>query len=121
MQPRHFNYIRSFRQSACLSQRELARLVGCDVHTSISRFETFKTMPDVRTALRIAFVFGVPIEKVYPKIVDEAEDEVARRAYFMLQMLEHSDETVDVLRKREVLSRIPRRGSQPNTYPTHET
>lgn len=121
MQPKHFNYIRAFRQSACLSQQELAWLIGSSVHTGISRLETFKTMPEVRTALQIAFVFGVPLEKVYPKIVEEAEDEVARRAYHMLQLLEHAEETVDVLRKREVLERIPRRGGQPNTYPTHDS
>lgn len=121
MQPKHFNYIRSFRRSACLSQKELAWLTGSKVHTGISRFETFQTMPDVRTAFEIAFVFGVPLETVYPKIVEDAEDEVARRAYHMLQLLESADETVDVLRKREVLSRIPRRGGQPNTYPTHDS
>lgn len=120
MKPSLFNYIRSFRRGSCFTQKELAWLVGCRVHTTISRYETFDSVPDIHTALAIAFVFGVPLDTLFPKMVEDAEDEVARRAYLMLQVLERSEETVDVLRKREVLSRVPRRDGRPNTYPIHE-
>ena len=113
------NYIRSFRRGACFSQRELALLVGCSVHTSVSRLERFQTTPDVTTAIGIAFVFGVPLERLFPHLIEDTEDAVARRAYRLLQALEQAEPTVDVLRKREVLSTIPRE-VRPDTYPSYE-
>lgn len=120
MQPPLPNYIRSLRRGACLTQRELAWLAGGLNHSRLSRYESFDSMPDIQVAFAIAFIFGLPLKEVFPQLIEETEDEVARRAYRMLQVLEQQADGVDVMRKCEVLSLIPRRGGHPNLQTSHE-
>lgn len=52
--------VRGARLAAGLSQAELARRAGMD-HTFISRIESGRTSPDVRTLQRLAKAIGCPV------------------------------------------------------------
>lgn len=57
--------LREYRESRGLTQLELAKLLGLDRRT-ISAYEVGSRMPPVRTAIKIAKIFNVKIEDIFP-------------------------------------------------------
>ncbi len=55
------SYIRSLREGAGLSQRELARRLGCQ-QPAIARLEGGQVSPNMRTLERIADALGLRLE-----------------------------------------------------------
>jgi transcriptional regulator with XRE-family HTH domain len=76
----HTNYLRFHRKQWALSQGQLAQLVGLKARSVVSSYEFGKSTPDLRFALALQFVFGVPLEALYPTLSEEIEDEVIRNA-----------------------------------------
>jgi transcriptional regulator with XRE-family HTH domain len=74
------SYVRAHRKRWGLSQADLARLLGVKASTTISRLEGFSRLPDLRTALCVEIIFGVPVRELFPKFSDEVEARLLERA-----------------------------------------
>lgn len=73
------NYVRAARKERGISQRDLAFLLGAERGSSISRYERFKRIPSLRTALRIQAALGVSAAELFAGLYAEAQTYVAER------------------------------------------
>jgi transcriptional regulator with XRE-family HTH domain len=85
--PRLSNYIRTHRRRAGLSQRELARLLGAESGTKVSRYETFTRMPSVMTIWACELVFNRPASEIFAGVYQGVLEAVSARAERMLTEL----------------------------------
>lgn len=97
-------YLRTHRRAWGLTQKELARLIGLQSPSHVSRLEHGKCKrgPSYETALACQVLFGIEPRDIHPAIHREVEDRVIRACYRMHQGLENSTNLSD-LRKRELL------------------
>ena len=96
--------LRKYRRSWGLSQRELARLLGLEGSTHISRLEHGKRTPRLETALSCSTLFGVPLGDIFPQVARESGDTLRERIC-ILQEDRPQRSTASVLRKRELFTR----------------
>lgn len=82
-----------------MTQREVASLVGFEDRSAVSRIEQGKQVPQFETSLALQILFGVAPSDLFPRIFDEIEEQVMRRA------LEHFEATIQSSRPREVRKR----------------
>lgn len=103
-------YLRTHRRVWGLSQIELAKLLGLDTPSRVSRLERSKCKrgPTYETALACQVLFGIEPRDMYPTIHRQVEDRVIRACYHMHRGMEHSTSLSD-LRKRELLEIALRR------------
>jgi transcriptional regulator with XRE-family HTH domain len=73
------NYVRTYRKSAGLSQRELALVLGYPDEGQISRHEHFSTVPPLEMALRYEAAFHVPVSKIFGGLYECAEASVQKQ------------------------------------------
>ena len=59
------NYLRTFRKRSGLSQDDVAFLLGVQSGAEVSRHETFKRVPTLKTALSYEAIFGVPVRELF--------------------------------------------------------
>lgn len=74
------NYLISNRRRLALSQEEVAFLLGQREGSSISRFESFRRMPDLEEAIALAIVYDLPIPELFAGVFSRVEREVFSRA-----------------------------------------
>lgn len=65
------DFLRTYRRSAGFTQCEITRLMGFENRSNLSRVERGKRIPRLEQALRYEFLFGVPIEKLVPRLCDQ--------------------------------------------------
>ncbi len=83
----HRNHVRTHRRRSGLSQRELARVVGCGDQWQVSRHEHAHSAPTLRTALAYQIVFRVPVSTIFVEIMQATEKEVESRISALEQEL----------------------------------
>jgi len=69
------NTIRQYRQALYLSQKHVADHLGFQSTDRISRWETGLTYPHLLNALKLAKLFGVRVEDLYPDTPDDSQPE----------------------------------------------
>lgn len=74
------NYLRTFRKKVGLSQSDIAYLLGIKTSAHISRYEHFRTLPSLATALAFEVIFRVPAKELYAGVFNEVEREIVARA-----------------------------------------
>ena len=79
------NYLRTYRKRAGLSQDEVAFLLGSRSGTKVSRYELFRRLPTLETALALEVIFGVPVRDLFAGLHDRAARAAASRARVLLQ------------------------------------
>jgi len=79
------NYLRTHRRRYALSQEDLAFLLGIKSRTTISHYEMFQRVPDLKTALTLQAVFGTPVVELFAGIYEQIEKETAKRARILLE------------------------------------
>jgi len=57
----------------------VARLLGHHTTSAISEYETGRLLPNLRTALKLAVIYGAPLKELYAPLWGEVEQEVAGR------------------------------------------
>ena len=82
------SYLRVHRKKWGLSQDELAALIGTRSGATVSRLESLRRHPNLRTAFAVQIIFGESLEKLFPKVFDQVEDALMRRAYAMHEGLQ---------------------------------
>ena len=92
------------RHKFCLSQEELAHLVGKSSRSAIARYEA-GDIPPLEVAIAYEIIFGVAPRDLLPQLYAESEDQVVARASGLWDTLEGKvDHTAN--RKRALLSNI---------------
>jgi transcriptional regulator with XRE-family HTH domain len=74
------NYLRTFRKRSGLSQDDVAFLLGVQSGAEVSRHETFKRIPTLKTALSYEAIFGVPVRELFAGEFQKVEAEIKARA-----------------------------------------
>src|SRR6266566_9083033 len=59
------NYIRRHRKRSCLTQEDVAFLLGSKSSASVSRHERFKQTPDLQTLLAYEILFRTPVRNLF--------------------------------------------------------
>lgn len=103
------NYLRMYRKRACLTQAEVARLLGTHDGANVSRYERYKRTPNLETALAYRAVFRQPIDELLAGIYNEVERRVRVRARRLRVRVRRSPQNLLTLRKLETLDRISTR------------
>ena len=81
------NYLRRYRKRARLSQEELAFLLGSGSGAKVSRYERFRRIPGLETALACEAIFGVPVRELFAGIFQKVEGNTGRRARLLARRL----------------------------------
>ena len=94
-------YLRTRRMEWCLSQKEVASLLGSH-RGRVSKVERGLAQPEASELFAYAFVFGCTPESLFPAYADEIQDAVMAGAYRLSQRLE-GNESPKARRKSELL------------------
>jgi transcriptional regulator with XRE-family HTH domain len=81
------HYLRMYRRRAGLSQEDVAYLLGCHEGTKVCRYERYRRIPTLATALAFEVILGVPVRELFAGIYEKAECEVKRRVGFLARRL----------------------------------
>ena len=100
------NYLRTYRKRACLSQDEIAYLLGCQSGAKVSRYERFAREPTLKTALLFEVIFRTPASELFGGVFQKVEREAMRRARLLVRKLEKANPDRIVTRKLEILRAI---------------
>lgn len=103
------NYLRMYRKRSCLTQAEVARLLGNVDGANVSRYERYKRTPNLETALAFCAIFREPISELLGGRYDEIERAVCQRARRLDIQVRRTNPTLRAIRKLEALDRISHR------------
>jgi DNA-binding XRE family transcriptional regulator len=73
------NDLKRHRKQAGLSQRELARIIGCADQSSVARHERSQTAPSLAAAIGYQVVFQKPISTIFPELHKNAARDIETR------------------------------------------
>ncbi len=84
-QPRHhyFNNLWISRKKVGLGQKSVARLLGHRTTSAISEYETGRTLPNLRTAFKLAAIYHTRVSDLYAPLCEQLNNEIkaARQKY----------------------------------------
>lgn len=106
MSQKIYNYIRSHRKRAGLSQEELAFLLGCQSHTKVSRYENLSREPNIQTVFACQAVFQIEARTLFPGMYTKVEHKVITRARMLHTLLQKNGADVSASYKRVFLEKI---------------
>jgi len=116
MSPSIISLLRSHRMHWCLTQQELAFLLGLKSPSHVSRLERGSCAPSVKIMLAVEILFGIPPKDMFPQLFDEVETAVIRQAAELQRQL-IPDASAKAARKKELLTAVLLR---PIMSPQHE-
>lgn len=108
-----FNYVRTFRQRHALTEDELALLINQRSHTSVSRIEVGRRVPNLEGALALQVLFRQEPRRLFPGLYEAVEDGVMRRGKFLIDALAGRTDPRSVA-KREFLEGLAREDDNPD-------
>lgn len=82
------NYIRHHRKRLGLSQEDVAFLLGWSGSAQTSRYEHFRRIPTLRTALALSYIFQASIHELFSGEKEEVEEGVSKRAQILEQQFQ---------------------------------
>lgn len=85
------NYVRSHRRRLGLSQDELAYLILTSSGSKVSKYENFRSVPTLETALACEIIFGKPVSELFAGIFDRMESRVGERMKLLARKLNCRD------------------------------
>jgi transcriptional regulator with XRE-family HTH domain len=98
------NYIRAYRKRACLTQEEVAFLLGSKSSAGISRHERFKQKPDLQTLLAYEMLFRAPVRNLFSGTHEKVEGKLRRRIRLLIRKLSEVKPGRRIERKIEILN-----------------
>jgi transcriptional regulator with XRE-family HTH domain len=98
------NYIRTYRKRACLTQEEVAFLLGSKSGASISRHERFKQTPDLPTLLAYEMLFRTPVRNLFSSTHAEIERKLRYRIRLLIRRLIRAGQDRRSAKKIETLT-----------------
>lgn len=85
--PRLPNYIRAHRKRACLTQKDVAFLLGSKSSAHVSRHERFKQVPDLQTLLAYELLFRTPLRSLFSSTHQEVQKKLRNRICLLIRKL----------------------------------
>ena len=104
------SYLRTHRKRKCLSQEELAYLLGFATPAKVSRHELLQRRPDLQTAFGCQVLFNAPAHEIFPGFYAEVEQSVLTRAHSLHGKLESGFKSARTMHKIEFLAILLSRG-----------
>lgn len=98
------NYIRKHRKRACLTQEDVAFLLGSKSSANISRHERFKQTPDLQTLLAYEMLFQTPVRNLFSSTHQEVEQKLRRRIRLLIRKLTSVAQGRGIAKKIETLT-----------------
>jgi DNA-binding XRE family transcriptional regulator len=98
------NYIRRHRKRACLTQEDVAFLLGSKSSASISRHERFKQTPDLQTLLAYEMLFRTPVRNLFSNTHQEVEQKLRHRIRLLIRKLSAAGQSRRFMKKIETLT-----------------
>lgn len=98
------NYIRTYRKRACLTQEEVAFLLGSKSSANVSRHERFKQTPDLPTLLAYEMLFGTPVRSLFSSTHQEVEQKLRQRMRLLIRKLARAGNGRRIAKKIETLT-----------------
>lgn len=106
MTPALSNYIRLYRMRHCLSQDELAFLLGGESGSKIARYEGNRRVPPLQTALELAAALDMSVEELFLGLFEDAKERVALQAQELLPKLEEKKPSPASFRKWQLVDTL---------------
>jgi transcriptional regulator with XRE-family HTH domain len=100
------NYLLTYRKRYGLTQDETAFLLGVKSGAKVSRYETFQREPNLKTALALQALFGVPVAELFAGIYEQVEKDTSERARILQDKMEGDAANKANARKAELLRAI---------------
>jgi transcriptional regulator with XRE-family HTH domain len=98
------NYIRRHRKRACLTQEDVAFLLGSKSSASVSRHERFKQTPDLQTLLAYEMLFRTPVRNLFSNTQEEVEQKLRNRIRLLIRKLTRVAQGRRIAKKIETLT-----------------
>jgi len=99
-------HLRGFRKRSCLTQNDLARLLGHVSASTVSRLETGEQSPDLRTAFMLEAIFDASASRILRELFAGCAKAVRDRAELLDDGLTLQPDAPDVRRRRLELDAI---------------
>src|SRR5215210_6229819 len=109
MAQRSYNYLRTHRRRAGLSQAEMAFLLCSRSGAKVSRYEHGARRPSLETLFVYEVVFRVPVREFFPEVFREIERKTTRRAALLARKLHSERPNKHTLRKLDILKALSSR------------
>jgi transcriptional regulator with XRE-family HTH domain len=100
------SYLRTYRKSSGLTQKDVAYLLGCNGGAKVSRYERLSREPNLHTALGCQVIFDAHIENIFPGIHAGVEQNITKRARLLSERLLTQSQSPRTKRKLEALKHI---------------
>ena len=98
------NYIRTYRKRACLTQEDVAFLLGSKSSANVSRHERFKQIPDLPTLLAYELLFRTPVRGLFSNAHQEIEKKLRNRIRLLIRKLIRAGNGRRIAKKIETLT-----------------
>ena len=98
------NYLRMYRKRACLSQDDVAFLLGEKRGAHVCRHERFKQTPKLETLLAYEILFRTPARTLFGGVHRNVEKTLKKRVRVLVRKFTRAGYSRLVARKLEVLN-----------------
>ena len=98
------NYLRTYRKRSGLTQEEVGYLLGCANGSKVSRYEHYRRIPNLDTALTYEAIFRTPVQDLFAGLFAEDERKMLKRIGRLGKKLLAKPETPLVNAKLEALA-----------------
>jgi transcriptional regulator with XRE-family HTH domain len=98
------NYIRTHRKRACLTQEEVAFILGSKSSANVSRHERFKQTPDLQTLLAYEMLFQTPVRNLFSSTHQKVEQKLRHRIRLLIRKLTRAGHGRRIAKKIETLT-----------------
>ena len=77
-QRRYHNHLRRFRRERCLTQKDVAEILGLNNSAMISRWEKGSVLPETMNALKMAALYRSSVDVIYSDLRTALIDEISQ-------------------------------------------
>lgn len=81
-------------------------MLGVKSGAKVSRYEMFQRVPNLKTALALQALFGVPVAELFAGIYEHVEKETSKRARILERKMERVAANKSSARKADLLRAI---------------
>jgi transcriptional regulator with XRE-family HTH domain len=106
-------YLRTYRKRFCLTQSEVARLLGLESGQVVSRYERLDRSPSLETVLGCQVLFNVMPHELYPGLYQKVENLTRQRVHALIGQIGEDFDDGALTYKRDVLVQIIERIGSP--------
>lgn len=101
------NYLKAYRKKSCLTQDEMAGLLGCESGSKISRYENSTRLPSLKTLMAYSVIFKASLSELFAGMYQTIKNQIEERILTLIEELKHTNPMDGkTTRKIEFLKRV---------------